>query len=440
MPILRGVSTTEKYSSIAHNQYVRNDNGFVASGGVATLRGIALAGIAIVGLMLFFLLTIAGSLIGLWVGVFLLPPLVLRTQRLANLQRRLAGEWSGVQIPVPYRPPPTDDVARSPLRHLQHLLGDRANWRDALWLLVDSMIGILLTAMPLGLILNGIRGLMMPLGLGEWLGNWYAFIPMNGPVAEWTAAVLGLAQLPLALWVAPPMLRLHVRLAASLLSPTEATRLSHRVQHLTETRDDAVGSQASELRRIERNLHDGAQARLVAMGMTLDAAMRVLADHPEAARSLLTEAKDNSAKALQELRSLVRGIQPPVLVDRGLADAIRTLAMENPLRLETTVDIPGRPSPAVEAAAYFTVSEVLNNAMKHSGAQTGSIYARHHDGRLVIQVSDNGGGGADPSRGSGLRGIERRLAALDGFITILSPLGGPTMVSIEIPCELSAPA
>jgi signal transduction histidine kinase len=143
---------------------------------------------------------------------------------------------------------------------------------------------------------------------------------------------------------------------------------------------------------------------------------------------------------LQDLRSLVRGVQPPVLVDRGLADAIRTLAIENPLRLETIVDIPGRPSPAVEAAAYFTVAEVLNNAMKHSGAQTGSINARHGNGRLVIQISDNGRGGADPALGSGLRGIERRLAPLDGFITILSPLGGPTMVSIEVPCELSAPA
>lgn len=412
----------------------------MARGGAATLQGVALAGIALIGLVLLGLLMAAGSLIGVGAGVFLLPPLVVTTQGLANMQRRLAGEWSGVTIPVPYRPSP-DDAAGSPLRRLHHMLGDRANWRDALWLLVDSAVGILLTITPLALILHGIRGLVMPFdGASEWLGSWYAFVPVTGPVTEWLAAFLGLVQFPLALWVAPPLVRLHARLAAFLLSPTEVTRLSHRVRHLTETRDDAVGSQASELRRIERNLHDGAQARLVAMGMTLDAAMRVLADHPETARSLLTEAKDTSAKALQELRSLVRGIQPPVLVDRGLADAIRTLAMENPLCLDTTVDIPGRPSPAVEAAAYFTVSEVLTNAMKHSGARTGSIDARHHDGRLVIQVSDNGRGGADPALGSGLRGIERRLARLDGFITILSPLGGPTMVSIEIPCELSAPA
>ena len=411
----------------------------MARGGAAVSRGVVLAGIAVVGLVLFVLLVTAGSLIGVGVGLFLLPPVVVTTQALTNVQRRLASQWSGVRIPVPYRPSPDD--ARSPLRRLHHLLGDRANWRDALWLLLDSTVGILLTTAPLALILHGIRGLAMPFdGAGQWLGSWYAFVPVTGPKTEWLAAFLGLVQFPLALWVAPPLLRLHARLAAVLLSPTEVTRLSHRVRHLTETRDDAVGGQASELRRIERDLHDGAQARLVAMGMTLDAAIRVLADHPDAARSLLTEAKDSSAKALQELRSLVRGIQPPVLVDRGLADAIRTLAMENPLRLRTTVDIPGRPSPAVEAAAYFTVSEVLNNAMKHSGARTGSIDARHHDGTLVIQVSDDGRGGADPALGSGLRGTERRLAAVDGFITILSPAGGPTMVSIEIPCELSAPA
>lgn len=308
---------------------------------MATLRGVVLAGIALAGLVLFIPLMTAGSLIGAGVGLFLLPPLVVTTQRLINAQRGLAGAWFGVPIPIPYRPSLDDDTARSPVRRLHHLLGDRANWRDALWLLVNSTIGIVLTTMPLALLLHGVRGLAMPFdGASGWLGDWYAFVPITGSETEWLAALLGLAQLPLALWVAPHLLHLHARLAAMLLSPTEVDRLTHRVQHLTETREDAVGREASELRRVERNLHDGAQTRLVAVGMTLDAAMRVLSDHPEAARSLLTEAKDSSAKALQELRSLVRGIQPPVLVDRGLADAIRTLAMENPLHWETAIDIP----------------------------------------------------------------------------------------------------
>ncbi len=407
-------------------------------GGRATLRGGALAVVAVTGLAVFVVVVTAGSLIGVGVGVFLLPPAVLLMRHLTDRVRTSAAAWSGVPIPAPYLPEPAD--GSSPLRRCHHLLGDRANWRDALWLLVDGSVGILLTLTPLLLVVHGFRGLTMPFLVGsdaaEWLGSWYVVLPVDDQPTAWFAAILGLAHFPLALWSAPHLLRLHARLAATLLSPTEVTRLTHRVQHLAESRDDAVGTQASELRRIERDLHDGAQTHLVAMGMTLDAAMRVLDSHPEAARSLMDEAKSSSAKALQQLRDLVRGIQPPVLADRGIADAIRTLAIENPLRIETTIELPGRPSLAVETAAYFSVSEVLNNAMKHSGAQSGAIHVHYTSGRLVINISDHGCGGADIQNGTGLRGIEKRLAPLDGFITILSPLGGPTMVTIEIPCRL----
>ncbi|WIX90613.1 sensor histidine kinase [Amycolatopsis sp. DG1A-15b] len=407
-------------------------------GGLATLRGGALAVVAVTELVMFVVVVTAGSLIGVGVGPFMLPPAVLLMRSLTDRVRASAGAWSGVRIASPYLPEP---AGSTPLRRCHHLLGDRANWRDALWLVVDSSVGILLTLTPLLLIAHGFRGLAMPFLVGsdaaDWLGSWYVVIPVDDQPTAWFAAILGLAHFPLALWSAPHLLKLHARLAATLLSPTEVTRLTNRVQHLAESRDDAVGSQATELRRIERDLHDGAQTHLVAMGMTLDAAMRVLDSHPEAARSLMDEAKNSSAKALQQLRDLVRGIQPPVLVDRGIADAIRTLAIENPLRIETTIDLPGRPSLAVETAAYFSVSELLNNAMKHSGAHSGAINVHYESGRLVINVSDNGGGGANTEGGTGLRGIEKRLAPLDGFITILSPLGGPTMVTIEIPCGLA---
>ncbi|MGW3999211.1 sensor histidine kinase [Amycolatopsis sp. NPDC004772] len=406
-------------------------------GGLATVRGSALAVVAVTELVMFVVVVTAASLIGVGVGLFMLPPAVLLMRSLTGRVRASAAAWSDVRIASPYLPEP---AGSTPLRRCHHLLGDRANWRDALWLLVDSSLGILLTLTPLLLILHGIRGLTMPFLVGteaaEWLGSWYVVLPVDDQPTAWFAAILGLAHFPLALWSAPHLLKLHARLAATLLSPTEVTRLTNRVQHLAESRDDAVGSQATELRRIERDLHDGAQTHLVAMGMTLDAAMRVLDSHPEAARSLMDEAKNSSAKALQQLRDLVRGIQPPVLVDRGIADAIRTLAIENPLRIETTIDLPGRPSLAVETAAYFSVSELLNNAMKHSGADSGAINVHYEFGRLVINVSDNGCGGAHTEGGSGLRGIEKRLAPIDGFITILSPLGGPTMVTIEIPCSL----
>jgi signal transduction histidine kinase len=407
-------------------------------GGRATLRSSALAVVAVAELVVFVVVVTAGSLIGVGVGLFMLPPAVVLVRYLTNRVRASAAAWSGVPIAAPYLPEPAG--ASSPVRRCHHLLGDRANWRDVFWLLVDSSVGILLTLTPLALIVHGFRGILMPFFVGsetaEWLGSWYVMIPVDDQPTAWFAAILGLAHFPLALWSAPHLLRLHARLAATLLSPTEVARLTNRVQHLSESRDDAVGTQATELRRIERDLHDGAQTHLVAMGMTLDAAMRVLDSHPEAARSLMDEAKNSSAKALQQLRDLVRGIQPPVLVDRGIADAIRTLAIENPLRIETTIDLPGRPSLAVETAAYFSVSEVLNNAMKHSGAHSGAINVHYESGRLVVNISDHGRGGANTEHGTGLRGIEKRLAPLDGFITILSPLGGPTMVTIEIPCSL----
>jgi signal transduction histidine kinase len=176
------------------------------------------------------------------------------------------------------------------------------------------------------------------------------------------------------------------------------------------------------------------------MGMTLDAAGQIIDTNPEAARALLYEARDASVKALAELRNLVRGIHPPILADRGLADAIRALALDSPMRIHLASDLSGgRASAPIESAAYFAVSELLANVSKHAEARETWIDIRHTDGMLRIGVTDNGHGGADPARGSGLRGIERRLAPFDGVLALSSPPGGPTAVTMEIPCELSLP-
>jgi signal transduction histidine kinase len=212
-----------------------------------------------------------------------------------------------------------------------------------------------------------------------------------------------------------------------------------QVRHLTQTRTEALDTGAAEIRRIERDLHDGAQARLVAMGMTLDAAGQVIDSNPEAARALLYEARDASVKALAELRALVRGIHPPVLADRGVADAIRALALDSPLRISLASDLRGRLPAPVESAAYFAVSELLANVSKHAQARRTWIDIRHTDGMLRIGVTDDGQGGAEPGHGTGLRGIERRLAAFDGVLAVSSPPGGPTSVTMEIPCALSSP-
>jgi signal transduction histidine kinase len=174
------------------------------------------------------------------------------------------------------------------------------------------------------------------------------------------------------------------------------------------------------------------------MGMTLDAAGQLIESNPAAARALLLEARDTSVKALAELRDLVRGIHPPVLADRGLGDAVRALALDSPLRARMASDLPGRPPAPVESAAYFAVSELLANVSKHAGANQTWVDIRYTDGMLRVGVSDNGRGGADPQRGTGLRGIERRVAAFDGVLAVNSPPGGPTAVTMEIPCALSS--
>ena len=250
----------------------------------------------------------------------------------------------------------------------------------------------------------------------------------------------------LGILVAPPLLRLHVLWSRLLLAPTERARLALRVEHLSETRTDATEVQAAEVRRIERDLHDGTQARLVAMGMTLGAVEQLMDRDPAAAKELVAKARDSSAQALQELRDLVRGIHPPVLSERGLGDAVRALALDSALATDVTVDLPGRPEPPVESAAYFAVSEALTNATKHSGADRVWIDIGHDGETLRIAVTDDGHGGAtmtpdgsDAGTHGGLRGVERRLGTFDGVLALESPPGGPTTVTMEVPCALSSP-
>jgi len=239
--------------------------------------------------------------------------------------------------------------------------------------------------------------------------------------------------LALAVWLVPRTIIAHAR---GMVNPDPD--LAGRVQRLTESRGHAIDAASSELRRIERDLHDGAQARLVALGMNLRAVERMLPMSPEAALALVAEARETSLRALNDLRDLIRGIYPPVLADRGLGPAVRALALDTPMPVDLDISLRGRLSPPVEAACYFAVAEALANAVKHSGARRVHIRVAH-DGVLRIEVSDDGGGGADPQHGSGLRGVERRLSTFDGIMAVSSPPGGPTMIVMEVPCELSLP-
>jgi signal transduction histidine kinase len=263
----------------------------------------------------------------------------------------------------------------------------------------------------------------------------YGAVLVDSQNAVDAAGVQGLALLALGAWLAPQTFPLVRRMLGGSPDP----ELTRRVERLTQSRAVAVDTASADLRRLERDLHDGAQARLVALGMSLRAAERLIPTSPDAAVALVAEAREASVKALTELRELVRGVLPPVLADRGLADAVRALALDSPLHVQTDIDLPGRLPAPVETACYFAVAELLTNAVKHSGARDARI-AMSHSGRLLrIEVTDFGLGGADPARGSGLAGVERRLATFDGILAVSSPAGGPTMVVMEVPCPLSPP-
>jgi signal transduction histidine kinase len=260
----------------------------------------------------------------------------------------------------------------------------------------------------------------------------YGFVTVSGRHSALAAGAEASALMAFGAWLVPRTIVPHLR-------ATPDTDLAGRVQRLTETRGHAVDTAAAELRRIERDLHDGAQARLVALGMNLRAVERVLPSSPNAALALVAEARETSVRALNELRDLIRGICPPVLADRGLGHAVQALALDTPLPTTLEIDLPGRPTPPVESACYFAVAEALANAVKHAGARSAHIRIRHSAGLLRIEVSDDGIGGADPALGTGLLGVERRLGTFDGILAVNSPPGGPTMVVMEVPCALSSP-
>jgi len=262
----------------------------------------------------------------------------------------------------------------------------------------------------------------------------YGFVTVSDRQSALAAGAEASALMAFGAWLVPRTIVPHLRATSG-----PDTDLAGRVQQLTETRGHAVDAAAAELRRIERDLHDGAQARLVALGMNLRAVERVLPSSPNAALALVAEARETSVRALNELRDLIRGICPPVLADRGLGHAVQALALDTPLPITLDIDLPGRPSPPVESACYFAVAEALANAVKHAGARSAQIRIHHSDGLLRIEVSDDGVGGADPALGTGLLGVERRLGTFDGILAVNSPPGGPTMIVMEMPCALSSP-
>jgi signal transduction histidine kinase len=356
----------------------------------------------------------------------------------AWLERRWVGLMLGVEIAEPYRPLP----AGSLWRRARVLAADPATWKDLAYLVLLFPLGLVWFLVTVTLWGMGIFMLLAPV--------WYWILP-HGEAALFVTddrSYLALDSLPVALlatvlgagvcvaaaWAVRAMAAVHGVVARALLGPSEQ-EFQARVEALEASRDRAVDSAEAERRRIERDLHDGAQQRLVALAMDLGMARAKLETDPAAATALVGEAHEEAKRALAELRDLARGIHPAVLADRGLDAAISALAAaaRSPVPVGVEVATGRLPGP-VESAAYFVVAEALANAAKHAGAAEIGVRVSRHRDLLVVEVMDDGAGGADPARGSGLRGLADRVAAVDGRLTVTSPSGGPTVVRAELPC------
>ncbi|QBI54411.1 sensor histidine kinase [Streptomonospora litoralis] len=390
---------------------------------------------AAAGVLLLALSLAAAALCIIWVGLPLLVTLTRLLRGHAHTHRRMLGHLlADGPIPAPaYRPLPDNRLTTQ----ITTVLTDPATRRDYIWLATNATAGIMLAALPNVLLAHGLQALAYTY-TWRYTTSAYALQPVTTQNDAWPALITAALLLTLAYLLTPTALHTYTRLNRALLAPTEQARLAARVAHLATTRAHTIDTQASEIRRIERDLHDGAQARLVALGMNLGMAEEMLTDNPQAAHRLLTEARESTRQALTELRDLVRGIHPPVLVERGIDGAVRALAVTHQIPITVDIDLPGRPPDPVESAAYFAVAELLTNTAKHAHATRAWVRINHGRDRIVLIVGDNGTGGLDPRGGTGLTGIRRRLSAFDGTMNSVSPTGGPTIITIELPCETAS--
>ena len=328
------------------------------------------------------------------------------------------------------RPPAAAGATRP--RRLAASLRSEATWRQ---------LGYHLVAGPV--LAAGGLATVGAWGAGAALAAAYAYprlLPRSSAiqsVSPKTLAAMTLAGLML-LMCAPVVAALVVwldrRAGQALLGPSRSAELAMRVESLAQSRAGVVDAADAERRRIERDLHDGAQQRLVSLAMNLGLARETLSDLPEPARRVIADAHEEAKAALTELRDLVRGLHPAVLEDRGLDAALSGIAARTPLPVRLSVDVSKRASPVTEAVAYFVVSECLANVARHARASAAEVCVRRAGSVLTVVVSDDGVGGADPSAGTGLASLAQRASSVDGSMTIDSPPGGPTAIRVELPC------
>ena len=370
------------------------------------------------------------------VGLPILAATIYLWTKIAETERWRARGLLGLEVASPYRPIEAGSLLARVFapRVVWERMKDPAVWRDLVYLLLvffplaiaTFCIALTAWAVAVGLVA---QPFYYWTGAGLWLqfGATHRIDTLPEALASFVLGVALLVALP---WILGLLVAVHGWTVRALLGP----RSSERVEQLTRQRTEAVDAAVAERRRIERDLHDGAQQRLTALAMDLGRARAKLDSDPEAARELVEQAHEEAKQALAELRNLARGIHPAILTDRGLDAALSALAAKSPVPVEISVEIPERPSPAIESTAYFVVAEALTNAAKHGAATRLRVRVWKHGGTLIVEVHDDGVGGAALEPGGGLEGLATRVATVDGTLSVSSPAGGPTVLRAELPC------
>ncbi|MCK2237373.1 MULTISPECIES: sensor histidine kinase [unclassified Crossiella] len=380
------------------------------------------------------LLSVSAGTAIIWVGVFLFFITLFIARGAASLERLWLGIVMGHDVSHPYRPLPVG----GPLGKLKRMITDPATWRDLVFLVVlfpvrlfGFVFGLLLVTVPVSF-----------LGAPFWYWTVPGGIQVNLGI-DWSIDTLGEALLavPIGLLLAIPCVAglrglgwVYAQLAAGLLRPSSVQSLTTEATELRASRARGVDAAEAERRRIERDLHDGAQQRLVSVAMELGRAKAKLDSDPAAARVLIDGAHSEAKQAIAELRDLARGIYPAVLGDRGLDAALSALAGRCPVPVHVSVELPQRPPTVVESTAYYIVAEALTNVAKHAKAVTVAVTVQRHGDRVLVEIYDDGRGGATAAPGGGLAGLADRAATIDGVLTVDSPEGGPTKIRAELPC------
>jgi signal transduction histidine kinase len=382
-------------------------------------------------------LSVTLSLLILVVGLLIWLATAYAFRGTASIDRRLAGWLRGQPIPGLYRGPESKGI----LARVRAVTVDPQTWKDFGWSVLNSIGGFVLALFAISVSVLVLGWITAPL--------WWWAIPdphdqygtlnfgiytVNSVGWAFVTTALGLLLAPLALAINHWLAAGHAALTARILGPSERQRLNARVRELARTRADVVVATNEQLERIERDLHDGAQARLVALAMDLGMAEEELSTDPDAARESVRKARDSALSALGELRDLSRGLRPALLQDRGLATAVQDLAQRAPMPVAVTITGEVERTPdTVQTAVYFVVAEALTNAAKHSRSGSARVSIERTEDAIAATVVDDGQGGANPE-GSGLTGLRKRVRALDGRLDVISPPGGPTAVRAEILC------